>query len=79
LISRIENAEIIIKSIFGVKQVRVRDHGGLARIEVGNDELHMLFDVRKLGKADQLIKELGFRYVSVDMKGYREGSLVVVK
>lgn len=79
LISRIEKAEIIIKSIFGIKQVRVRDHNGLARIEVGNDELHMLFDVIKLGKADQMIRELGFSYVSVDMKGYRQGSLVIVK
>ena len=51
----------------------------LARIEVGIDELHRMFDVRKLGEANQMIKELGFRYVSVDMKGYRQGSLVVVK
>jgi pyridinium-3,5-biscarboxylic acid mononucleotide sulfurtransferase len=79
LISRVEEAESIIKTIFGVKQVRVRDHDELARIEVGNDELHRLFDVRKLGEADQKIKELGFRYVSVDMKGYRQGSLVIVK
>ena len=79
MISRIEKAESIIKSIFGVEQVRVRDHGELARIEVGNDELYRLFDVRKLGEADQMIKELGFRYVSVDMKGYRQGSLVIVK
>jgi len=78
-ISRIEKAKSIIKSMFGVEQVRVRDHGELARIEVGNDELHRLFDVRKLGEADQTIKELGFRYVSVDMKGYRQGSLVIVK
>lgn len=79
LISRIEKAESIVKTIFGVAQVRVRDHGELARIEVGIDELHRLFDIRKLGEANQMIKELGFRYVSVDMKGYRQGSLVVVK
>lgn len=78
-ISRIEKAESIIKSIFGVQQVRVRDHGELARIEVGNNELNRLFDTGKLGEADQMIKELGFRYVSVDMKGYRQGSLVIVK
>ncbi|MGB7884026.1 MAG: TIGR00268 family protein, partial [Nitrososphaeraceae archaeon] len=72
-------AESIVKAIFSVAQVRVRDHGELARIEVGIDELHRLFDVRKLGEANQMIKELGFRYVSVDMKGYRQGSLVVVK
>ena len=51
----------------------------LARIEVGNNELNRLFDTGKLGEADQMIKELGFRYVSVDMKGYRQGSLVIVK
>lgn len=78
-ISRIEKAESIIKSIFGVEQVRVRDHGELARIEVGNNELNRLFDTGKLGEADQMIKELGFRFVSVDMKGYRQGSLVIVK
>lgn len=79
LISRIEKAESIIKTIFGIEQVRVRDHGEIARIEVGYDELHRLFDVRKLGEADRMIKELGFRFVSVDMKGYRQGSLVIVK
>ena len=79
LIARIEKAESIIKTIFDVEQVRVRDHGELARIEVGSNELHRLFDVKKLGEADQMIKELGFRYVSVDMKGYRQGSLVIVK
>jgi uncharacterized protein len=72
LISRIEKAESIVKTIFGVAQVRVRDHGELARIEVGIDELHRLFDVRKLGEANQMIEELGFRYVSVDLKGYRQ-------
>jgi uncharacterized protein len=79
MISRIEKSESIIKSIFGVKQVRVRDHGELARIEVGSDELDRLFDIGKLGEADQMIKELGFKYVSVDMKGYRQGSLVMVE
>lgn len=75
LIYRIEKAELIIKTIFGVEQVRVRDHGELARIEVGNDELHKLFDIKKLGDADHMIKELGFRYVSVDINGYRQGSI----
>lgn len=79
LISRIEKAEFITKTIFGVEQVRVRDHGDLARIEVGNDELHRLFDVKKLGEADQMIKELGFRYVSVDIRGYRQGSIFRVE
>ena len=79
LISRIEKAESIIKTIFDVEQVRVRDHDELARIEVGKAELDRLFDVKKLEEADKMIKELGFRYVSVDMRGYRQGSLAIVK
>lgn len=76
-IARIEKAESIIKTIFRVTQVRVRDHAELARVEVGRDELHRLFDAEKLEVADKKIKELGFRYVSIDMRGYRQGSLVV--
>lgn len=76
-IARIEKAESIIKTIFRVTQVRVRDHTELARVEVGRDELHRLFDAEKLEVADKKIKELGFRYVSIDMRGYRQGSLVV--
>lgn len=79
LISRIEKAEAIITTIFGIEQVRVRDHDELARIEVGKEELHKLFDIKMLEEADKLIKELGFRYVSIDMRGYRRGSLVIMK
>ena len=74
---KIENSEIIVKSIFGVRQVRVRDHGDLARIEVGSDELARVFDVEKLALLDAKLKELGFKYVSIDASGYSPGKLVV--
>ncbi len=75
---RIENAEIIVKTIFSVRQVRVRDHGDLARIEVGRDELHKMFDVDKLALLDKKLKELAFKFVSVDVAGYKTGKLVMI-
>jgi uncharacterized protein len=77
-LQRIENAEIIVKAIFGVRQVRVRDHGDLARIEVGRDELHKMFDVDKLAILDNKLKELTFKFVSIDVVGYKTGKLVVM-
>lgn len=76
-LQRIESAEIAAKSIFGVRQVRVRDHGDVARIEVGKDELPRLFDVDKLALLDGKLKELGFRFVSIDAAGYKAGKLVM--
>jgi uncharacterized protein len=75
---RIENAEIIVKALFSVRQVRVRDHGDLARIEVGRDELHKMFDVDKLALLDKKLKELAFKFVSVDVAGYKTGKLVMI-
>lgn len=77
-LQRIESAEIIVKSIFGVRQVRVRDHGELARVEVGRDELQKMFDVDSLALLDAKLKELGFKFVSVDTAGYRTGKLVMI-
>jgi uncharacterized protein len=77
-LQRIESAEIVVKSIFGVRQVRVRDHGELARIEVGKDELTKMFDVDKLALLDGKLKELGFKFVSVDAAGYKTGKLVMI-
>jgi uncharacterized protein len=76
-LQRIESSEIVVKSIFGVRQVRVRDHGDLARIEVGKDELDKIFDAEKLALLDGKLKELGYRYVSIDPSGYRQGKLVM--
>ncbi|MEW6605024.1 MAG: ATP-dependent sacrificial sulfur transferase LarE [Thermoproteota archaeon] len=74
---RIESAEIIVKTIFSVRQVRVRDHGELARIEVGKDELQKMFDTDRLALLDRKLKEVGFKFVSVDAGGYKTGKLVM--
>jgi uncharacterized protein len=77
-LQRVESAEIIVKTIFGVRQVRVRDHSELARVEVGRDELTKMFDVDKLALLDGKLKELGFKFVSIDAGGYRTGNMVIV-
>lgn len=74
---RIESAEIIVRTIFSVRQVRVRDHGELARIEVGKDELQKMFDTDKLALLDRKLREVGYKFVSVDAGGYKTGKLVM--
>lgn len=71
---RIESAEVAVKSIFGdVRQVRVRDHGEVARVEVGRDELALMFDAGRLALLDAKLKELGYKFVALDAAGYRPG------
>lgn len=77
-LQRIESSEIAVKTIFSVRQARVRDHGEVARVEVGRDELAKMFDVDKLGLLDRKLKELGFKFVSIDAAGYRPGKLAIV-
>jgi uncharacterized protein len=75
---KIEKSEIIVKRLSEAKQVRVRDHGDIARIEVGPGELSKLFDLDKLASIDAELRNLGFKYVTVDIRGYRSGNLVLI-
>ena len=77
-LARIERAEEIVKRITNARQVRVRDHDGLARIEVGRDERHLLFDINKLDEIDSRLKALGFKHVTIDAMGYKQGSMNVL-
>ena len=72
---RIERAEALIRSLTTVKELRVRDHGDIARIEVGRNERQLFFDVELLDKIAGSMRELGFRYVTIDLVGYRSGSM----
>jgi uncharacterized protein len=59
----------------GFRQVRVRHHGEIARIEVPPADLARFFAEGRHERAVRRLKELGFRYVTLDMQGYRSGSL----
>jgi pyridinium-3,5-biscarboxylic acid mononucleotide sulfurtransferase len=76
---RIEKSEIIVKRLSEAKQVRVRDHGDIARIEVARMELSKLFDLGKLEKIDTELRNLGFKYVTVDIRGYRTANLAIIE
>lgn len=74
-LARIEKAEKIIKEIVNVDQIRVRDHKGLARIEVAKEQRELFFTVDILDKIAFELTKLGFRYVTFDLEGYRTGSM----
>ena len=59
----------------GFKQVRVRHHGDLARIEVAAHERNRFFDEKLMEEVYETFKKIGFTYVSLDLKGYRTGSM----
>lgn len=72
-LARVEAAEQFLRQ-HGFRQVRVRYHGELARIEVGEDE-RARFDSGIMDTVHAHLYLLGFRYISLDLKGYRCGSL----
>lgn len=76
-LNRISKAEHIVKRMSGVRQLRVRDHNGLARIEVGKDELELFCNVELLSRIAAELKKLGFKYVTIDLEGYRTGSMLL--
>ncbi len=73
---RIDKAEQVVRAITGIKQVRVRDHNGLARIEVAKWERVLLCNVEVLDRVASELKALGFVYVTFDLEGYRSGSML---
>ena len=72
---RIENAENLIRSLTGVRELRVRDHGSVARVEVSPGERKLFFDEKLLDKISSSLRALGFAHVALDMTGYRSGSM----
>ena len=73
-LSQVELAEEALHGM-GFRQVRVRHHGDLARVEIARDELAKALDVAVLDQMTVALKALGFLYVTLDMQGYRSGSM----
>ena len=59
----------------GFKQVRVRHHGDIARIEIAHEELERALSIDMTRRMSDALKKLGFKYVTLDLEGYRTGSL----
>jgi len=73
LIARIAGAEAYLSSR-GFRDIRVRAHGDLARIEVGREERRLFFEETLLDEVSEALKSLGFRHVTMELAGYRTGS-----
>jgi uncharacterized protein len=73
-LSRVERAEALLRS-FGLAQLRVRDHGDLARVEVPVDSLGDLIEPDRRARLVAGLRELGFTWVTLDLEGFRSGSM----
>jgi uncharacterized protein len=71
-LARIERAEYVLRDL-GFHACRVRDHGAVARIEVPAELLEQLLPHR--GRIVERLKALGFTYVTLDLQGFRSGSM----
>ena len=72
LLSQVEQSETILENL-GFTQFRVRHHGDLARVEVVESELEKALEYRI--KINEGLREAGYKYISLDLTGFRSGSL----
>jgi uncharacterized protein len=70
----IERAEQVLRDL-GFRVCRVRHHDELARIEIGRDELPRALDAEVSAVIVRELKAIGYRFVTIDLQGYRTGSL----
>ena len=70
----IEKAEAVLRDM-GFAQTRVRHHGDIARIEIPREEMEAFLSLGVFDKAAAELRALGFRFVTLDLEGYRTGRL----
>ncbi|MEW6675884.1 MAG: ATP-dependent sacrificial sulfur transferase LarE [Nitrospirota bacterium] len=73
-LKQVASAEEFLKSL-GFHELRVRHHGDVARIEVGEDEIEMILSPEKRRMISETLKSLGYKFISLDLDGYRSGSM----
>jgi len=75
LLERVEKAERFLCNLLGEQQVRVRDHGQIARLEVPPRCFPRLIEASVLAALSREFKRLGYAFTALDLDGYRQGSL----
>jgi len=73
-LSQVEKAEAFLRSK-GFQEFRVRHHEELARLEIAPSEFPKILDVALFTEINRELKALGYRYVTLDLQGFRSGSL----
>ena len=76
-LTRIELGEIFVKQLTNLKQVRVRDIQGCAKIEVDKERIS-IFDKNMINQLNEKLKIIGFTSVEIDKDGYRPGKINVI-
>ena len=74
LLGRVSQAEEFLAKL-GLRQLRVRHHGDIARIEVSPDDMALLTNGKIRLQVVEELRALGYRYVTLDLAGYRQGSM----
>ncbi len=73
-LSIVEKGEDALRAL-GFTQFRVRHHGEIVRIEIARDELHLALNPGMAAEFTRIFKELGFKFVTLDLEGFRSGSM----
>ncbi|MCW5978294.1 MAG: ATP-dependent sacrificial sulfur transferase LarE [Bryobacteraceae bacterium] len=73
-VKTVEKGEEAVRSL-GFRQFRVRYHGELVRLEFAPEEMERALSVDMAARLTAIFKPLGFHYVTIDLEGYRQGSL----
>jgi uncharacterized protein len=71
---QVEKAEEFLRGL-GLQELRVRNHGEIARIEVPEKDMQVLLEPDNRKKITEVLKALGFSFVALDLEGYASGSL----
>ena len=73
-LSKVERGEKILQNL-GFREFRVRYHGELVRLEIAPEEMERILHKQMLDQVAEMFRALGFRYVTLDLHGYRTGAM----
>ena len=73
-LQRVNEGEKFLRGL-GIRQLRIRDHDGIARIEVAQEEMGLFWQENLVRLIIDKLKKLGYTYVTLDLEGYRPGSM----
>ena len=76
-LSAVEQGEDALRAL-GFRQFRVRHHGEIARIEIAREELPRALNLEMTSELSRIFKSLGFKFVTLDLEGFRSGSMNVL-
>jgi uncharacterized protein len=74
VLEQVERAEESLRQL-GFRELRVRHHGELARVEIARAELPRALDMNTLDAISAALKQAGYQYVTLDCTGFRSGSM----